>query len=50
MGEGIVTDYLGNVPVKLNVETEGAGVVRVKVAANWSIRVDRDRATVRVNS
>jgi len=40
---------LKGVPVKLNVEPEGAGVVRVKVGTNWNIRVDRDRATVRVN-
>jgi hypothetical protein len=40
---------LNGASVKLNAETEGAGVVRVKVDANWSIRVDRDRASVRVN-
>ena len=40
---------LNGAPVKLNVKTEGAGVVRVKAGTNWNIEVDRDRATVRVN-
>jgi hypothetical protein len=40
---------LNGAPVKMNVETEGAGVVRVLVDRNLKISVDRDRATVHIS-